>query len=384
MYRRPVQCRRNQPIGFNIITGNGTQGGTNVFVTAKVELTSTNAVLHYTAIATATQQLSTISITPRIWRQEPSGDVLVYTSTPTTCSATSSCSVEGTFTPHWDFNNATGTFFANVTTIYTLPTPITTAHGSTISDIATIYQTGGNEPVPEVVVTGELSPLELGKIMDPANANNTVPWGGTIEHGMDGEVPTTVVYDANGNPQFFANNDLARAIAVPDPNGTGYLPGTMVHEIPSGAVVDHFDENKQIVTHDNAIVYTEINHPPKTPIRNQQSSRNVAGNDCGYPGGYILRAENWNVNQLDKFVANWKVPSSPTLISSQIPHTMFLFNGIEPNPVTTILQPVLEWDNSDTGKYWTLASWDCHDTCPHSARRTVAVGDVIIGAVLHN
>jgi hypothetical protein len=40
--------------------------------------------------------------------------------------------------------------------------------------LATIYQTGGNEPVPEVIVTGPLSPLEPGKLMDPANANNTV------------------------------------------------------------------------------------------------------------------------------------------------------------------------------------------------------------------
>jgi hypothetical protein len=109
-----------------------------VVLTALANLTSTNAVLHYSAIATATQQLPTFSITPRIWRQEPSGDVLVYTGAPTTCSATDTCSISGDFTPQWDVANVTGTFIANVTTVYTMPVSLAGV-GQGNDKVGTIY-----------------------------------------------------------------------------------------------------------------------------------------------------------------------------------------------------------------------------------------------------
>jgi hypothetical protein len=42
-------------------------------------LTSANAVLHYTGTASSTRELETFSVTPQIWRQESTGDVLVHT-----------------------------------------------------------------------------------------------------------------------------------------------------------------------------------------------------------------------------------------------------------------------------------------------------------------
>ena len=48
----------------------------NVIVTAKANLISENAVLKYSGTATASQQLPSMTITPKIWRQEPSGDSL--------------------------------------------------------------------------------------------------------------------------------------------------------------------------------------------------------------------------------------------------------------------------------------------------------------------
>ena len=133
----------NQPVSFAITTGTwGNDPGTKVVLTALANLTSTNAVLHYSAIATATQQHPTFSITPRIWRQEPSGDVLVYTGAPSTCSATDTCSISGDFTPQWDFANVTtGTFFANVTTVYTMPVSLAGV-GQGNDKVGTTYPNG--------------------------------------------------------------------------------------------------------------------------------------------------------------------------------------------------------------------------------------------------
>jgi len=176
------------------------------------------AVLRYTATTTATQQLPTISMTPRIWRQEPSGDVLVSTGAPTACSATDTCSISGDFIPVWDVTNVTGTFFANVTTVYTLPVSLTGV-GQGNDKVATIYPTGSNEPVREVVVTGPLSPVEPGTMVTATNANNSVPWGGTIEHVMNGVVPTTIVYDSSGQSQSRADDREAEIFITPQGDG---------------------------------------------------------------------------------------------------------------------------------------------------------------------
>ena len=43
------------------------------------------------------------------------------------------------------------------------------ANGDNLGEYETIYETRDNIPVPEVVVTGPLNPLEPGKLMDAAN-----------------------------------------------------------------------------------------------------------------------------------------------------------------------------------------------------------------------
>jgi hypothetical protein len=371
----------DQGLTFNILN---TISGQNLFLTAIAEVTGGDAALHYTITGTSSVTGPNISITPRIYKVTPTGDVLMFTGEPKTCTSGTTCTVTGDFVPAvWDVSNITSPFFANATVSFTsspsykLFSAIAGENGPDQVDTQPLSRTGLTAP--EVVVTGELSPPEQGKIADGTSMNNVIPIGGTIEHTLKDGMPITTVSNAKGNPRFWANDTLAVDIAVP--NGAGYLPGTMVHEIPSGAIVDHIDTNKQIVMNDGTILYSEINNLPTNVVQIPPEKSPLRGGDCGYPGGYIIRADNWNIAQLDKFTAFWKVPSSPTLTGSSVAHTMFFFNGIEPNPVTTILQPVLEWDNTDTGKYWTLASWDCAvgGPCPHSVRQTVSVGDTIKG-----
>lgn len=55
--------------------------------------------------------------------------------------------------------------------------------------------------------------------------------------------------------------------------------------------------------------------------------------------------------------AYWTVPSAPRTASGQI---VYFFPGVEPLATQdTILQPVLGWNQYNTGTGWTIASWNC-------------------------
>ena len=98
----------------------------------------------------------------------------------------------------------------------------------------------------------------------------------------------------------------------------------------------------------------------------------------------------WWLNQtgapISSFLTTWTVPAVPATQSSQL---LYLFNGLLPNDCSTILQPVLQWGNSDpsdnsTGPYWTVASWlvpvppgDAYHT-PHVR---VNPGDTLVGVI---
>jgi hypothetical protein len=205
-----------QTVGFNIVTGT----------------------------ATASQQLQTISMTPQIWRQDSTGDVLVYTGSPTTCTAATACSLDGTFIPVWDIANVTGTFFANVTTLYTLTPEMMAADGGNIpGTVGMIYPTRNNEPVPKIVVTEPLAPQK------PGAAENSdgyaILWNSTVEHAVKDGEPVTVIFGPDGQPISRTNDDTAAKIAVP---GNRELPATEVYVIPSEAVVNQSSQQNIAVT----------------------------------------------------------------------------------------------------------------------------------------
>ena len=68
-------------------------------------------------------------------------------------------------------------------------------------------------------MTGPLSPVEPGTMVTATNANNSVPWGGTIEHVMNGVVPTTIVYDSSGQPQSRADDREAEIFITSQGDG---------------------------------------------------------------------------------------------------------------------------------------------------------------------
>ena len=101
-------------------------------------------------------------------------------------------------------------------------------------------------------------------------------------------------------------------------------------------------------------------------------------------GGWSTWAT-WN-NQsgqpIRSIVSSWIVPAPPTTQSGQL---IYLFNGLQDQAGSEILQPVLQWGTSGAGggDFWSVASWHVDSKnqafCTPSIR--VNPGDQLIGAM---
>jgi hypothetical protein len=79
----------------------------------------------------------------------------------------------------------------------------------------------------------------------------------------------------------------------------------------------------------------------------------------------------------------WTVPPKPTTETGQL---IYLFNGLQDNPITQILQPVLQWGISPDGggPFWSVASWFV-DPVGHAFKSpsiTVIEGDTLTGVMI--
>jgi len=85
----------------------------------------------------------------------------------------------------------------------------------------------------------------------------------------------------------------------------------------------------------------------------------------------------WTFNSYTYYEAQWIVPPIPSYDNGQV---LFYFNSLENNPVTDILQPVLQLNNGVAG--WTLASWyGVNGVYYESDPFAVSPGDVILGVI---
>lgn len=104
-------------------------------------------------------------------------------------------------------------------------------------------------------------------------------------------------------------------------------------------------------------------------------------------GGYYAEISYINGNtgtrELD---ATFKVPKKPMAVDGQV---VFLFPGlVQTNPIETILQPVLSWDNFGEAR-WQYVSWNCcgadgSGTANYSTPIDVNVGDKLYGQMSMN
>jgi len=89
-----------------------------------------------------------------------------------------------------------------------------------------------------------------------------------------------------------------------------------------------------------------------------------------------------NVNSLSMFDAYWKVPVDPPHPNNDA--VDFLFNAITPQVGSGIVQPVLEWNQLDSGR-WTCRAWCVSGTDKfYSDPLYVSEGDEIQGLMSWN
>ncbi|KAK6966617.1 hypothetical protein R3P38DRAFT_3414148 [Favolaschia claudopus] len=115
----------------------------------------------------------------------------------------------------------------------------------------------------------------------------------------------------------------------------GYRPATTVHEIPADATLAHVNSEIHVVSL-NGTVLKKV--AAATPVNEA---------DSPFQSGWVAYASwlNRGPSPISSFTTTWT--------------TIFLFNAIQPNASSTILQPVLQYGPSAAGggSFWAVASW---------------------------
>lgn len=99
-------------------------------------------------------------------------------------------------------------------------------------------------------------------------------------------------------------------------------------------------------------------NPDAVPTVNETPDSYIdttSGYGMGRTARHIAYASEANVSDITVFTAFWEVPDRPAY-NEYIKHTVFLWCGLQQGNLG-LIQPVLEWDHDDTGKYWTIACW---------------------------
>ncbi len=163
--------------------------------------------------------------------------------------------------------------------------------------------------------------------------------GSTIYHHNG----ITRVFDSNGKQISIIDDTKSTKVATP----VGFSPATNVYHVPNGALIRQRGAVTQVI----------VNNETISTIINTQAENYQFVPEAGY-GDWVEEANNTAISNLGRFSADWIAPNPPSNTSMR--STNFLFNGIEPQQplpnMTTIIQPVLEWNNGGTHE-WRARPW---------------------------
>ncbi|KAF8181947.1 hypothetical protein K438DRAFT_1767672 [Mycena galopus ATCC 62051] len=126
----------------------------------------------------------------------------------------------------------------------------------------------------------------------------------------------------------------------------GYRAKTNVFEIPPGGSIVHFGSKVHVLAANGTVAHVADSHPEKA-----HRPRDLLD-------GWIAFA--WWLNPglapISSFRTTWEVPPVPDSDNGQ---TVFLFNALQPNGSSAILQPVLQYgpSNAGGGSFWAVATW---------------------------
>ncbi|MDQ2852221.1 MAG: hypothetical protein M3Y49_16125, partial [Actinomycetota bacterium] len=126
----------------------------------------------------------------------------------------------------------------------------------------------------------------------------------------------------------------------------GVRPNSMIHLVAPDEIVRHDGVQMRRF---NTLTETFIDAPKVT-----LASPELPGLGSGWIT-YAAYTES-AANVIRSMTTTWTVPPEPSTENGQL---LYLFNGLQDNPVTQILQPVLQWGRSPAGggTSWALASW---------------------------
>ncbi len=184
---------------------------------------------------------------------------------------------------------------------------------------------------PVVAQDNETTKVTDGFSVDQSAPGHKIPLGSIVRHLENG---ITEVYKPDNSLMLTARDSDAAMVATP----SGLARATYVYVVPSGSEIDRRGNTTEVYENDTLILkvvdFGVLAIPEFT--------------------GWIEQANNWSVSSLDYFSANWVVPSNPPSPGSNV--VDFLFNAIEPQSGSAIIQSVLEWNQAGSHG-WTLRSW---------------------------
>ena len=211
--------------------------------------------------------------------------------------------------------------------------------------------------------------IVIGFTINEGENGQKIPRGSTIRHLDNGE---TKVYNSQNLLILNTSDSDADLVATPE----GPMKANHVYSVPSGTFVNHIGN---IITFykDDQLILTVID---KEPLKNEDIGT-LQTLTIPKTGGWVECAidTGWKPND---FIAYWHCPSSPP---GNLPNIInFLFTGIMPNTGSSIIQPVLQW-NQGGAPGWTGSSWYVwNGGSTHTIFTPVSVGDIIYGEMYCN
>jgi len=203
--------------------------------------------------------------------------------------------------------------------------------------------------LPQLQIDNTLANVEVNAALSSMEGEYVyaIPSGSIIHHSKG---HTTRVFDSTGKQVLSADDEKSAKIFTPQ----GPEPATYVHPVPSGALILNSPTEKN-----TTYIMNEMGDLILTVIDDgdfRVNATSSAFSAARIPGRFWIEwaEEDW-VYRIDKFESTWQVPRAPT--SQDLGEKLAVFNGIRPQDLSFILQPVLEWNVNSNNYAWTAASW---------------------------
>jgi hypothetical protein len=212
---------------------------------------------------------------------------------------------------------------------------------------------------------------------DAKDPNSRIPEGGIIQFSPNG---VTRVFSTKGEQIFDVKDSDAQMVMTPSGK---IIPVTHVFAVPEDVIV-YNSGNRDYYIRDGKILFIKDKGEQKEEniINKIQTSPAPLGNM------WIAYAESDSISNPAVLTSQWIVPDSPPTSVN------ILFNGLEPDDGSYIVQPVVAFNyngHNDNGiqwqNHWTGASWLCDQTtipndCDYKHPAIAAnQGDHINGAI---